>query len=63
MRLLMGSAPREHEKRTLSAHLESRSVSTYVGMYSHLCGKQTSQQNSTHLVVLGLISELKLKYS
>lgn len=26
MRLLMGSAPREHEKRTLSAHLESRSV-------------------------------------
>lgn len=63
MRLLMESAPREHEKRTLSAHLESRSVSTYVGMYSHLCGKQTSQQNSTHLVVLGLISELKLKYS
>lgn len=59
MRLLMGSAPREHEKRTLSAHLERRSVSTYVGMYLHLCGKQTSQQNRTHLVVLGLISELK----
>lgn len=33
MRLLMESAPREHEKRTLSANLECRGVCVYVSVH------------------------------
>lgn len=43
MRLLMESAPREHERRTLSAHLECRACAdplrdqTSVQALGHLC--------------------------
>lgn len=42
MRLLMESAPREHEKRTLFAHLECRDVCVCVCSYLNPCEKQTS---------------------
>lgn len=42
MRLLMASAPREHEKRTLSAHLECREVCVHACSYSNPRKKQTS---------------------
>lgn len=42
MKLLMESAPREHEKRTLSAHLECRDVFACAGLYLNPCEKQTS---------------------
>lgn len=43
MRLLMESAPREHEKRTLSAHLESRDAFVCACSYLTPCEKQTAK--------------------
>lgn len=40
MRLLMESAPREHEKRTLSAHLECRGVCVRACSYLNPCMKK-----------------------
>lgn len=38
----MESAPREHEKRTLSAHLECRDVFMCACSYANPCEEQTS---------------------